>query len=148
MGIEPGMIAIDPGASGGIAWMDSEGAVNCTTLDEWQGRLYTLKAENGTHLICYLENPGFGGMKGFTNVAKLHRLTGKIEGYLQGLMIKSILVRPQEWQKALKLGTSKQYGKRWKAHLRDEAQRRFPGLHITLKTADALLILEYAGGAR
>lgn len=32
----------------------------------------------------------------------------------------------------------------WKNKLKEEAQRRFPQLDITLKTADALLILDYA----
>ena len=32
----------------------------------------------------------------------------------------------------------------WKNKLKAEAQRRFPHLNVTLKTADALLILEYS----
>jgi hypothetical protein len=32
----------------------------------------------------------------------------------------------------------------WKRKLKEEAQRLFPNMDVTLKTADALLILEYA----
>ena len=36
----------------------------------------------------------------------------------------------------------------WKNKLKAEAQRRFPQLNVTLKTADALLIIEWVRAAR
>jgi hypothetical protein len=42
----------------------------------------------------------------------------------------------------LGLGVKKTYGTRWKAHLKERAQALYPHLTVTLKTADALLILE------
>jgi hypothetical protein len=71
-------------------------------------------------------------------------------GFLQGVIMsastKLVLVRPQEWQKFFSLGTAAACtGKReWKNKLKSEAQRRYPQLDVTLKTADALLILDYA----
>lgn len=79
------------------------------------------------------------------------------------------LVRPQEWQKTLGLGITgrqranvtgmtpgearaekdrvrllnSQLKYAWKKKLHDEAKRLCPHLTVTLKTADALLILEY-----
>jgi hypothetical protein len=74
------------------------------------------------------------------------------------------LVTPQAWQKALGLGiTGRQKApkgataeekqavklangrlkREWKDKLKATAQRLYPGLTVTLKTADAVLILEY-----
>jgi hypothetical protein len=54
------------------------------------------------------------------------------------------LVRPQKWQKYFSLGTQTGMSKTdWKNKLKAEAQRRFPGVNVTLATADALLLLEY-----
>jgi hypothetical protein len=56
------------------------------------------------------------------------------------------MVRPQKWQKWLGLGRASGCGspREWKNKLKAEAQRRFPYLNVTLKTADALLILEHS----
>ncbi len=51
-------------------------------------------------------------------------------------------LKPDWWQKALRLGKSADHGDRWKAHLKGRAQALFPRVEVTLKTADALLILE------
>ena len=56
-------------------------------------------------------------------------------------------VPPQNWQKALMCGSSRSHKDKpaWKRHLRGMAQKAFPKLpKITLKTADALLILDFA----
>jgi hypothetical protein len=57
-----------------------------------------------------------------------------------------VLVRPQVWQKGFGLGTASTCASKseWKNKLKAEAQRRFPHLPVTLKTSDALLLLEYA----
>ena len=74
---------------------------------------------------------------------------GFMKGVVQTLGIKLELVRPQVWQKAFGLGTAAGCASKtvWKNKLKAEAQRRFPHLSVTLKTADALLILEWAEGA-
>ena len=55
-------------------------------------------------------------------------------------------MRPQDWQKGFGLGTASACASKriWKNKLKAEAQRRFPHLNVTLKTADALLILEHS----
>jgi hypothetical protein len=51
-------------------------------------------------------------------------------------------VHPKAWQKAVGLTKPKKTKQDvWKRMLRDKAQELFPGKHITLKTADAYLIL-------
>jgi hypothetical protein len=55
------------------------------------------------------------------------------------------LLRPQSWQKALGLGTSGNLKpKDWKNKLKTKTQELFPHCSVTLKTADALLLLEFA----
>lgn len=53
-------------------------------------------------------------------------------------------VPPQVWQRALQLDAKSDHGKGWKNYLKDEAQKLYPELKITLYTADALLILTAA----
>ena len=68
---------------------------------------------------------------------------GFLLGTLAGLYIRTELITPQKWQKALGLGTSKgMKPTEWKNKLKAEAPRLFPDIKVTLKTADALLILE------
>ena len=71
---------------------------------------------------------------------------GFIKGVIQTLGVRLELVRPQVWQKAFGLGTASACASKtvWKNKLKAEAQRRFPHLNVTLKTADALLILEHS----
>jgi hypothetical protein len=73
---------------------------------------------------------------------------GRNVGFLLGLIASTktrlIEVPPQRWQKTLQCGVKATYGTGWKAHLKQIAQQRHPRLSITLKTADALLILEHA----
>lgn len=69
---------------------------------------------------------------------------GFLKGALMALGFEIILVRPAKWQGALSLGKKASHGKDWKRHLKSEAQRRFPTCNVTLKTADALLLLAYA----
>jgi hypothetical protein len=70
---------------------------------------------------------------------------GLVMGILTARGIRVVLVRPQDWQKPLDLGTRRacRSAGEWKNKLKAEAQRRFPELKVTLKTADALLILDY-----
>jgi hypothetical protein len=75
---------------------------------------------------------------------------GFIKGAVQALGIRLVVVRPQVWQKGFGLGKASACASKseWKNKLKAEAQRRFPQLNVTLKTADALLLLEWASQAR
>jgi hypothetical protein len=71
-------------------------------------------------------------------------------GYLAGAPYWTLLalgkrvrfVAPQKWQKALSVGTRNSYGEKWKNHLKTIASDLFPSITVSLKTADALLMLE------
>jgi hypothetical protein len=71
-------------------------------------------------------------------------------GLLAALEVRTVLVRPQTWQRGLAGSSLK--GPERKRALRDEAARRFAaaGVRVTLDNCDALLLLDYAqrqGGA-
>lgn len=168
------VIAIDPGASGGVAWHDGRAhvepmpATDMDVRDRIRGILQA-GASAGVE-VCHIEKVGgyIGGagspgsaMFGFGFGA------GFIHGVLAAYEVPVLEVTPQRWQKALGLGTRMHarpekgvtYTKEqllairaqdarlkaeWKNKLKAEAQRRFPGLSVTLKTSDALLILAAA----
>lgn len=70
---------------------------------------------------------------------------GYLRSAIDGRKAKPKMVTPQEWQKGLGIkrikGTSQQ---EWKNQLKCRAQQLYPQINVTLKTADALLILHYA----
>lgn len=135
-----------------MAWEDETGQ-HCVSIPETMGDIAALilqmKASNTSpNWTCYMEDiPSFiGGKKLGNSMTKLHRSAGRIEGLLCAYNFRVIMVTPQKWQKHFSLG--KRSGcssdSEWKNKLKSEAQRRFPLQTVTLKTADALLILDYA----
>jgi hypothetical protein len=151
-------IAIDPGKNGGIAYSLEEGEVHSLRMPPTPGdildTLRSIRAVTGPSVECYMEGlvkyiPG-NSQSGSSSIV-YGRNYGFIEGVIQALGIKLISVRPQTWIKALGLGTRGKLTKtEWKNKLKAEAQRLFPAEKVTLQTADALLILEFAlmkGGA-
>jgi hypothetical protein len=146
------VVAIDPGASGGIA-ISRFGKVECYPMPETQGDLLALLRSftgaadvEGHELVCVLEEvSGFAGKaQPGSAMFRFGEHFGFVKGVVQALEIRLVLVRPQIWQKGFGLGTAStcQTKSEWKNKLKAEAQRRFPQLNVTLKTADALLILE------
>jgi hypothetical protein len=100
----------------------------------------------GHNLVCVLEEvSGFAGKaQPGSAMFRFGEHFGFVKGVVQALGIRLVLVRPQAWQKGFGLGTAAACHSKseWKNKLKAEAQRRFPQLSVTLKTADALLILE------
>ena len=140
------LIAIDPGVSGGIAYQDTDGGVHAMampdTVADLRLALATLVCENS---VAVLEDlPKFAGRMSASSMGTMFRNFGRIEGILAAFRVRVEYLRPQVWQKALGLGDKKTHGDRWKAHLKGRAQALYPRLDVTLKTADALLILEAA----
>lgn len=112
------------------------------TVADLRLALSTLVCEKS---VAVLEDlPKFAGRMSASSMGTMFRNFGRIEGILAAFRVRVEYLRPQVWQKALGLGDKKTYGDRWKAHLKGRAQALFPRLDVTLKTADALLILEAA----
>ena len=138
------IIAIDPGKSGGIA--STDGFTVANPMPETEGDCVdTLRSLTAIahDKICYIEKVG-GYIAGNKCPGSAMFNFGHGRGVLIGAMMafgwKIIEVPPQRWQKWLGIG--KCGGDKNK--LKAEAQRRFPDIKVTLKTADALLILDYA----
>lgn len=137
-------IAIDPGVGGGIAYTDTDGSVHALPMPE---TLHDL--EHQLRILCrgivtvFLEElPKFAGKMSGSSMATMFRNYGRIEGLLSSYRARIEYLPPKKWQAALGLGDKKTHGPRWKSHLKGRAQALYPQLTVTLKTADALLILE------
>lgn len=140
-------VAIDPGTSGGLA-IYNDGTLKVYAMPKAQTDLIELLGQfggTGKKVSCIVEDvPKFvSGVTTPSSMAKLHYNFGYLVGIIDTLGYRLRLVRPQQWQKDVGAGSKKDYGNKWKAHLKDLALRRFPelGSAVTLKTADALLIL-------
>lgn len=137
-------IGIDPGKSGGIAWIGDDGtvveAMPETLQDLWELIVsISLNAETGgTGIMAYIEaihsSPQMGVVSSFT----FGRGLGNLEMALTAAGIPFERVRPQVWQKELAC-----MSKGDKNITKRKAQELFPSLKVTHKTADALLIAEY-----
>jgi hypothetical protein len=149
-------LAIDPGASGGLAWITHpDGHPRCQKMPETEGSLLELLRDIrcGTKEppminTCYIEEVGgfIGKAQPGSAMFKFGFNAGLLRGMLMALGWRIILVRPAKWQAGLGLGGSKSCDSKadWKRKLKGEAERRFPGVKgITLATADALLILDW-----
>jgi len=87
--------------------------------------------------------PFAGKMIPSSSSFKLGKSCGFLEGVLRMAEIPYTLVRPQEWQKGLSGLTKLTSGKRKKV-LANHAKQFFPSTKgLTLKTADAILILRH-----
>lgn len=140
-------IAIDPGVGGGIAYIDTDGSVHALpmpgTLHDISKELHLLSRCTFGPVTVFLEElPKFAGKMSGSSMATMFRNYGRIEGLLAAYGARIEYLPPKKWQAALGLGDKKTHGARWKAHLKGRAQALFPKLTVTLKTADALLILE------
>ena len=141
------MIAIDPGAAGGIAYNDEDGNVQAMPMPEGMTEqieaIQMLRAAG--HLKCIMENVGFH-MPGnsATATAKFARHCGHLEAACYSFGISVEYVTPQKWQREAFIGLSKDKRER-KAQIKEAMARRYPHLTVTLKTADALGIYTYAG---
>ena len=147
-------IAIDPGWSGGLA-VGQGGKVFCNAMPETLGDVFELIEEiaasarsEGHDPVCLLEEVGgyAGRAQPGSAMFRFGEQYGFVQGVIRSLGLRLELVRPQVWQRSFGLGTASRCASRreWKNKLKAEAQRRFPQIKVTLKTADALLILDHA----
>jgi len=141
-------MGVDPGQSGGIAVIKSTGQV------------IQLEAMPATErdvfdAVCYLGNESVNAViekvhsmpqQGVSSTFKFGMGYGGLRMALIAADIPFDEVTPQTWQKAL--GVVKRNAKTeskndHKKKLLQKAQQLFPGIKVTLKTADALLLAEY-----
>jgi hypothetical protein len=141
------IIAIDPGKSGGIA-VQFEAETRAHKMPETLKALADLvNLAPDSPIVAYVEHvPPFVPSARAKNMFRLGESFGAVQGVLAASGVRTILVRPAKWQAHFALGKRSQCASdsEWKNKLKAEAQRRFPKLNVTLATADALLLLDYA----
>lgn len=134
------IIGIDPGKSGGVAWVDHDGVIPFARKmpDTVHDLVDLLRVRDLSDAKCYLEKVHAMPGQGVTSMFTFGQGLGQIEGVLAALGIPFEWVTPQKWQAALSCKTAgdKNVSKR-------KAQELFPSVKWTHATADAALICEY-----
>ena len=140
-------IGIDPGANGGIAWIDYNGKacvekIPDTLQDLWELicdiTSYPKSSIDGRSYKAYIEQVASSPQMGVVSAFSFGRGYGNLEMALTAAGIPFERVRPQVWQKAL--GCMTQGNKNVS---KSKAQELFPDRKVTHATADALLIAYY-----
>lgn len=143
------IIGIDPGANGGIAVIFEDGRSWAWSMPEDSDLIGVFRdlstCEESVRVTAYLELVGgyIGKRQPGSAMFRFGESFGFLRGVLQALRIPTELVRPQEWQRGLP-GVKGSEGPARKRLLREHAARLFPGIKVTLSTADALLIARWA----
>lgn len=138
------MVAIDPGVSGGIAFVKN-GTVGVLPMPETPSDLFDTLSELRPSLAA-LENVG-SHIRGSSasSAAKLSRNMGQLEMALTALKIPIVFVRPTKWMTLVApnrtRGMEANATRQRKRDIKAEVQKVYPALKVTLKTADALGIL-------
>lgn len=140
------ILAIDPGASGGMAWTDGDGQVVIEPMPySMTEQIDLLRSVVASHpgIRAVLEKvgtyrPGNSGPA----AATFARHCGHLEAALYCMGAPTTQVTPKKWQ--AHLGTMPDDKPERKRFIRDLMARRYPSLSITLKTADALGLFTYA----
>lgn len=135
------IIGIDPGKSGGVAWVDELGTTPLAekmpdTVHELAELLRGIVAGHGAK--CYVEKVASTPQMGVKSAFTFGNGLGHIEGVLAALQIPYEWISPLKWQGALscKTGGDKNVSKR-------KALELFPGVRWSHSTADSALICEY-----
>jgi len=141
------IVGIDPGKSGGVAWRIHDGCVSSVkmpeTLHDTAELLRSIDFTSCEDTIVYLEKVGFH-VKGNNASAsvKFARHCGELRGILAALQMPFREVTPVVWQRAMG-ALPKDKGDRKRA-IKARMQCLYPMQGVTLATADALAILDYA----
>ena len=135
-------LAIDPGASGGLAWHDQDGVVQAEkmppTMTDLVDRLIELKATGITKAVIERTGTYVPGNSG-PGAVKFSRHCGHIEAALYALGFSTTQVAPSVWQK--RLGALPKNKLERKNAIKTKMAAKYPHLRVTLATADALAIL-------
>lgn len=138
------LIAIDPGASGGIAWC-KDGIVHCAPMPEGMTaqaeKIREIRISMGLATTIMEKTGGYRPGNSGPAAATFARHCGHIEAILYCLAIPTVQVAPQTWMKSLGALPSDK-AERKKA-IKEEMSRRYPHLKVTLKVSDALGLLTY-----
>lgn len=140
------IIGIDPGATGGIAILQGDDVATHKLADLTEQETWRLLAEHEPATV-YLEAVHSSQQMGVKSAFSFGQTYGRLRMAAIAAGLRLIDVKPQEWQKSLKLpkigGGHGSNDTAKKQRNRAAAQQLFPSLRITNAIADALLIAEY-----
>lgn len=141
------IVAIDPGASGGIAAGDGD-EIQTFPMPEDVPSLRKLLKGLKPERVVIEKVGGFiaGSPAPGSAMFNFGYNAGTIEGIVCAMGVRYEFVTPQTWQKPLGLGGRKSCNSpaEWKRKLKTCAKQRFHSIDVTLGNADALLILDWA----
>jgi hypothetical protein len=138
------LIAIDPGASGGFAWLQDDVVHVCRMPEGMSAQIDHLRHLAATGATtAVIEKVGFHRPgNSAVATATFARHVGHLEAAAYSLGISVHQIVPAQWMKSF--GALPRDKRARKHAIREELARRFPHLSVTLSTADALAILEFA----
>jgi len=139
------IIAIDPGAKGGIAYRDQDGIMQAERMPDGMtaicDRIRALGARGYDGAVVervgtYVKGNAVGG------AVKFARHCGWLDAalYMAGIGLVA-WPTPRKWQRSL--GTLPKAKQDRKRAIRERMARQHPHLRVTLQTADALAMLEW-----
>jgi hypothetical protein len=141
------VLAVDPGAGGGMAWTDPDGVVRAEKMPGGMTAVVdliddlTMRSVPG--VVVWVEKAGTHVRGNSASAsAKFARHCGHIEAALYAIGVPARHVPPGTWMRGV-FGALPRDKKARKNAIKDEMQRRHPHLRVTLATADALGILEW-----
>lgn len=140
------IIAIDPGASGGIAWQDEDKRIYADPMPTGLSEIwdYLKGITTMVDAKAIVERVG-GYMPGNSGPAAVAfaRHCGHLDAILYALSIPlADNPTPKTWMSAIGV-PAKMEKKERKARIKEAMARKYPHLKVTLKTSDALGILTY-----
>jgi hypothetical protein len=141
-------LAIDPGVGGGFAFYDGETKkISLFPMPETLVGIRDLVFSFALDTVVALEEvPKFTGKnRNESTTAVLFQNVGRLEGVVHSRQMPLYRITPVKWQATLGIGKrgDMDYAA-WKRKLRNKACELYPQVdNITLKTADALLLLHH-----
>lgn len=150
----PLTLGIDPGSSGGLAFIGTGFVEVCAIPDTERDIVDAIREYAGSIKVCCIEavhpmpkretDSGVGG-QGNIGSFKLGRSYGFLRGVIIALGIPLIEVSPQKWKNDLGLRFTKEQLKTERKNASKQlAQQWFPSIRITHAVGEALLIGEWA----
>lgn len=140
-------IGIDPGFSGGIAFIDSDGNSSAHKCPREPSEMSDIFFEAVTQyslndISCCIEHVHAFPTDGRSSAFKFGYNFGVWNGIISSMDLKCWEVTPVVWQKFFDTPKFKikKERKRW---LKNLAQELFPHMRVTFNISDALLIAEY-----
>lgn len=143
-------IGIDPGKSGGIAYINTESGICCTEPYSDKALIDLCRDEswrgNTEHIMCCLEKVGARPGQGVVSMFSFGQSVGYIKGVLEAFRIPYQEITPQKWKREFGLNSDK-------AASAEVCRKLFPDVSLLATPkckkphdgmAEALLMAEYA----